>query len=554
VKHIVRRAALLGALGALACGPLLGLDDLSARPVASDAGETEAGDGNVVTGACIKHADCFQEGAEMPSICVAKQCVRLDRNACSGDVFPSREILKDPRLDEKTLLLITAFVPLGGGAIPPLAQKESLTYQFAVDEIRKAGGIQSDPPREIALTFCNSEPSKVVRSVDHVMKELHVPAVLANFEGGDLSRAITIAKETQTFVLNPNPPDEATKYRDVDRLVWNLLGTAEDVALAYAPLVARAQASGKFPATTMKVALVRADAALEESIAEVIKQGPLVRDPAGDRRDPSRALKFNGKSTTENGSNFREVVLRQTDTGEFDFTTALNALSALTPDLILLLTKNDRGESLRIVSDYELRTAEAGTPPRWILGPRNAFAVKEFIQKKPGAESRFTGIQYAGPVNDAERTKWLGRLSTAPRYQARYDELQSLENFYDAVYWIAYGLAAAGPGQPITGESIKGGVRRLLNPSGPDVLAGPIADIQSAFDRLRFGKARFVGALGPPDIDEAFGTWNSVGATYCYRKSTQSPFEVTIDYNVARYSYTGTLSTIGDQTCDLQGL
>lgn len=78
-------------------------------------------------------------------------------------------------------------------------------------------------------------------------------------------------------------------------------------------------------------------------------------------------------------------------------------------------------------------------------------------------------------------------------------------------YWLAYGLFAAGPG--------------ALSTSSAGVT--------------------FVGALGPPDIDPATGTWQSVGAVYCYPPAVGS---IAPSYDVLRYNRsTGNLD--GDFSC-----
>ena len=52
------------------------------------------------------------------------------------------------------------------------------------------------------------------------------------------------------------------------------------------------------------------------------------------------------------------------------------------------------------------------------------------------------------------------------------------------------------------------------------------------------GKGQLVGALGPPDINAATGTWNSVGSVYCYTATSDSPPAITIHYDLLRYDPT----------------
>ena len=152
----------------------------------------------------------------------------------------------------------------------------------------------------------------------------------------------------------------------------------------------------------------------------------------------------------------------------------------------------------------------------WLLAPRNARSVTGYLADGGAFDEkkrRFLGIQYAGATDVAQRDVWLEgmRVAYPGVEEARY---ASSENFYDAVYWLTYGLAAAGPGAPTSGASIREGIRRLV--SGPVVHPGNIESISYAFRTIGFGDVTFVGALGPPDIHTGFGTWNSVGSAYCY--------------------------------------
>ena len=512
MSRLVRRAAFASGALLVACGPLLGLDDLRPRT-----GTTDAGDGGDAGDApsCTSNAQCFDLAQESIGLCVDRRCVKVDRELCETNVFPSRETLT-----RDDLLLVAAFVPRQQGLAAPVP----LAYKMAVSEISKAGPVGSNPTRTLAMIFCDSDPANVAASVKHVMQDLHVPAVIANFEGGDLKSAVEVAKQTGTFILNPSTVP--TKYGNSDELLWNLLGTAEDVALAYPPLVRRLEAMNG----AIKVALVSSDGALEQAMADVVDQGPL--KPPGSDRDPGQGLLLGDAAVRDssNAARYLKVPLRRIPgSTDFDVASAVDALATFRPDVVLLLTSDEHDEAARLVAGYE--NDGGGPKPIWLLGPRNAETLVPYVQTDAGLEKRFAGIQYAGPSDPAQQTLWRERIR-ASELASHYEELKSLENQYDAVYWITYGMVAAGPGKATTGASLAAGVRRMIKEGKPPVSPGGIDVIDNAYRQLGVGEARFVGALGPPDIEEAFGTWRSVGAQYCYRRNQNL---VTLDYDVFRY-------------------
>ena len=71
---------------------------------------------------------------------------------------------------------------------------------------------------------------------------------------------------------------------------------------------------------------------------------------------------------------------------------------------------------------------------------------------------------------------------------------------------------------------------------------GDIETVQHAFDQIDNYPPNgnvYVGALGPPDINEPTGTWNSVGSTYCF-----PPYALGLPaptYEIRRYSPDGGL-------------
>lgn len=494
-----------------------------------------AGDASVDAKAAVT---CTSNGACIdamggPALCVAGLCVAVDTKVCSPNVLPNVDALRS----ENVVVVGGFVVPLQ--ETPGFVRPSSLGYELALKELDQAGGIPGSPRRNVAMIVCEPLPPNVWRSIDHVTRELRLPAIVGNFVSyveDDRLRVSQRAVNENVFTVNLSASPELKFAPDTKELVWNLTGTEEDVALAYRPLMQRVETyvanRPDRPAGPIKVAVLSQGG----PISTVLRYGPIVSIASGiHTRDASKALVFNGKSVQENGDNYKEI-----DPGGYKLDpvgSAISALLAYRPDVIIALL----GDVIdNIAAGYESALG-ASPPPVWLFGPRSARLIVPYLAnasqggfaaKKP----RFLGIDVAGLTDASERTAWLARMAAAyPNVpQATYvsrDVFYGADASYDAVYWLAYGLAAAGPGAPVSGPSFATGVRKLLagpkiHPGSPDVIAG-------AFSQVSVGNASFEGALGPPDVDARYGTWNTVGAVYCFEESAAG---VAPRYDVLRFN------------------
>ncbi len=521
---LLMAAAITSLFGHLGCVQVLGLDDWRAR--AGDAGVTPGAGGGGP--ACTSNAQCMDPKLGNLAFCVTGNCVELDQQVCLPQVFP-----KSIDVRNADVALIAAFIPLKGSS--PLAAPNALAYNLALEELANAGGISGEQRRQVGMILCGSEED-FVGAKRHVAEDLRVPAVIAGFDELGLQAWLEdYAVKRQIFTLNPGVSTDALKIKNTERLLWSLLGTPEDVALAYRPLLVHTEAYARKRRAigSLKVALLSTDTATEQSVAEVLQHGPI--DHTTGEKDLGKALSFNGLSTAGNGDDFLFIQVDALEKGETpNYPQIQKQLTDFRPDVVIALT---REEIVKIARDYEgaISVIDPAALPIWLLSYRNArsqdllaFLGTNFKQKR----ERFLGVQYAGASRPEQREAWLARM------KAKYPDVpessySAVENFYDAVYWLAYGLAAAGPGAPPTGESIREGVRTLL--TGPSIYAGPVDRIIEAFLRISLEpETTYVGALGPPDISEKFGTWNSVGGVYCYVQNDDG--SIAPRYDVLRYN------------------
>jgi hypothetical protein len=96
-------------------------------------------------------------------------------------------------------------------------------------------------------------------------------------------------------------------------------------------------------------------------------------------------------------------------------------------------------------------------------------------------------------------------------------DYEASENFYDAIYWLAYGFYRGKRYVPSATDRVafKEGVARLYQGTLP-VTPGGTTEISYARQFLDLNDAIYTGALGPPDIDKQFGTWRGHGSVFCY--------------------------------------
>lgn len=545
-RRLVVRGAILGALGLLACGPILGLDDLKARSTADDGGTSAADAANDTLDAranCTSNAQCFVPGEPFVSICANRQCVKVNREYCLSEVYPNREMLENDNV-----LFITALLPFPkeGETASVLQGPLALAYVLAVREIEKAGGLYIDAKtrRQVALQVCDSDRAKLGGTINHVVNELRAPAIIANIDQADLLTNLQTTAKQSTFVLNPNASTIALKFQiTADQLVWSLLGTPADIAVGYPPLIRRLEKIVVGDDAGLNVALVHSGDDTEATMATVLLEGPL-RDGLSSGREPSLALRYNGgRSVADNADagHFNTIAVKNF-TGAVDETDIANAVDKLVdagPKVVILLASD---QSTAIMLRYEDRLTDAGATDRpfWILGPRNSTAPVPIIGDGGGqpVADRMAGIQFAGPENSPTQEAYRARARFAYGDDKAAD-LYPVENHYDAVYWIAYGSLAGGRGQEIRGSDIASGVRRLLK--GPVVSPGPADTIQAAGSTISVTEdVTYVGALGVPDINPRWGTWNSVGALYCFDVNGAPPnAKTTLRYDVLRYPSDG---------------
>ncbi len=519
----------------------------SSSCVPADAGtidakhESAAGDGGAE--ACQSNALCNAANLGLNTFCdkdvdsgTFGQCVQIDYTDEAGVavcIVPPYSMLYGGTANPNQLLsdndiLIGAFAPIGGSA--PLVGPVQYTYELAQEELHAHGGIPAgsgNSPFQLSLVYCDSNPLLVEEGVRHLVNTLHVPVILAAFTDTTLTNFVqTYTVPNGIFTLNPQDAPYALKNIDVKELLWNLLGTPDQLAPAFVGLVSKAEtyARGRkldAGAAPVRVAVVtdQSDCPTEFAIYSALS-------------DPVTGIHFNGENLAANISAGAAKVIEVecADTNNVTAQTyapAVAQIVAFQPDIILAITAYETGSIVGPVEDALYAEAGVTTLPIWILSARNDqnAGVLAYLNSVSNGEAetqklvRFLGVQYADPLDTSQVTAWMTRMNTQfpgvdpSTYAGR-------GNFYDAVYWLAYGLASAGPNAPVNGDSFKTGVRKLL--SGPDIYPGDTVNIANAFTAISDNPngTTYYGTLARPNYPTpTSGIPQSSGAVYCYEQS-----------------------------------
>jgi ABC-type branched-subunit amino acid transport system substrate-binding protein len=490
----------------------------------TDAGGSEA---DAAVAQCSSNAECTQRNQGEPSLCVRPEGRCASPTLLSVCPFvlptPTNEVVQEDAV------VFGVFFPVQGPA--PLTDRKALAYNLALNELHLAGGLRIGGKRTpFAAVVCDSDPKVVEQGLKHLVDTLHVPALVSLFSQDDMTRFSDKLTSANVFTVNPFDATEALLGVDTKRLVWNLLGTPEDIALAYKPLMSRAEAytsqlHGKPP--SLRVAVVTSTAATEKAMSAIV-------------RDRVKGIQVNGAPFLDNPpSNQLSYSVTSIDSNPAaDYSADAAAIATFKPNIVVLLTGGEEGQLVPKVD--QLMKASADPLPFYILGPRgNAEpALLEYlgnavVQASDSKRRRVVGVTFASATDLTQRDAYVQRMRDAWKgIDAGAGVYESVDNSYDAIYWVALASAAAGPGRT-TGLELASGARKLL--FGPPVYPGTVSALSKS--ALDIGNSpngvQFVGALGPPDIDITTGTWRRNGSVYC--PVQLSPGVIDMRYDVLRY-------------------
>jgi hypothetical protein len=473
--------------------------------------------------------DCNPEGAE-PGRCMAGTCVPLKTPECrclaeGGTGFT--QPWKHPNS-----ILIGAFAPLLPDADDCGEDSVSRNYRLAIEQFNRegVGGLPGlNGSRPLALLLCDNTAVRnfpmsyeqqleyVTRATKHLAVTLEVPAILAYLDTGHLQTVFEqVGKDANVFFMAPHGatnelaallPDDTGD----EGLLWHMLGVPGDVAPAYAKLVTQidqvlmnaTESSDFFPPYTTF------DADLEPTRVLLLYSD----DPYELQLKDAIQTALADEGITMDAAKFTYLPRKINPGQEASLDAAIDAIGTFKPHIVLSAT----GLALDYIW-YHVHNDKKWFP-YYVLSPVNYGMLDQlkyyiWLENKitPGLDRRFIGVNVAGS-EDLD--------VTVPYQQQLHDRFEDGktkvgENFYDAVYFLAYAMLASGDLEHVYGRDIAKWMYRLNGQADP-IPVGE-TDMNKIFNKLLADKQTFLleGVSGPSTFNTTNGVRTTTASLYCF--------------------------------------
>jgi len=390
--------------------------------------------------------------------------------------------------------------------ISPRQSAPTLNYELAIDEFNShtLGGLpggESGKLRPIVAVVCaGTDSPDLEASSKHLIETLHVPAVISSLYSQDLLRVfLEHAKTEDVFFLSPLGSDSTLEGAKDDDLLWQMLGSASDLAPILNPLAPKVEEHVRAlyqiePSAPIRVAMVEAKTPFLADLAEYAYE----------------SVTWNGKSAkaNETAGNFlriridSELVVPKPDLSE-----ALEKLLAFQPDVVLTLAS---GEAVALMKNFE---GNASGHTFYVFSP-DLFGDKSLIEfTQDFAPGRSLGFNYAAATDTRIYDSYFSRMTST--YDVEFP-LEGTENFYDTTYFLLYALASAHEAGELKGSRIAQGMRRLIGGAQSfDVGPKSVAPVLNYLGQDPLSSFSLQGTMGPPDFHLDNGARRMEPSIYC---------------------------------------
>jgi hypothetical protein len=467
---------------------------------------------------CTSHSDCFtlyEDADDNPRACVNNVCVPLMSDDCPV-VLPNYDKGAWNTLKSTDAIILGAFAPLNGSSLDTIGRN----YDLAVRELsQEVHGVfaGSSKRHELVFVVCHdlfAVQADLLVPAKHLIEDLQVPGIVSALLLQDQQYIWeNVAQPAGTFMMMPLYSDQALINTSDEGLIWHMLSGANALSVSYQPLLDLTVDHLKGlnslgMSEDLKVAHVKA------------QDEPFLNDTSNYLE---AYLQFNGQSVSDNfdADLYDPISIQSIYSAPADpQTAAINSILAFAPHVVIGTTVSEMLKFIIPGVESGWETANPGRDrPFYLLGaldyndpemPQMMSNDTSLQAGQPSLYQRVLGVNWPAAedptVYDAYQT----------RYKSAYGaEFPGYENFYDAVYYLMYGVAAAR--QPLTGAQIAKGLLRVTDPNATEVEVGPNDDMATYVYQLSANvstKIELLGAMGPPNWDE-FGARNDAGSIWC---------------------------------------
>jgi hypothetical protein len=481
------------------------------------------GGGGMDAGGCKSTKECQDDPTVFAdSACIDGECIALANiDAACPLVVPSdpqqlKEVLSKPGEP----IIFGAFGVISQGLHSEITRNYDLAFTEFNDTTEGLPG--PNGRRGLVAVICETplDDDRVVArakldgSMDHLVQTLKVPGIVPTLFADDLQyafeRELQRDASNAPFFLSAFESDSTLVNLPADNgLLWHILPTGEEVALAYKPLLTRVLDSLAL-AEPARVALVttqdiRATSDMRTTVVS-----------------PESGIVFNGGTVDDNDSTtFQEFLIRTTDSAG-DLAPDVTALLEFKPHVIIALGANEFVTGILTPLESQWNAATEMAPRPFYLFSPYQVNISVFASKLQVNQLR----QRTAGVNSA-KSKDLRLYNTyVAKFKAAYasdmfDSYDDLENFYDPAYYMIYSAAAVTGNTPgLKGADLVRGMNKITDMSSSQVFGVGTEDISKVLNALGLGSIRLDGTLGPPNFDDNGGR-KTPGSVWCVDSSNQ---------------------------------
>lgn len=454
---------------------------------------------------CTTNAECIQKAFESASLCRSGHCVRLTTGTDCPLVLGTGTNNENLKKGDPIVIGAYSYVD----PISPLQSAPNLNYELAIDEFnaRTAGGLpggENGKLRPIVVVVCagTGTPNLEV-SATHLIETLQVPAVISSLYSQDLLRTfLGHAKSKDVFFLSPLGSDSTLEGAKDDDLLWQMLGSASDLAPILRPLSTKVEQHVR--------SLYQIEASEPIRVALLEANTPFLADLA---EYAYASVPWNGISAKANetaGAFLRIRIDSELVVPNPDVSDALQKLQVFKPHVVLTLAS---GEAVGLLKNLEVTWPSGASPAFYIYSP-DLFGRKDLAEfATTYAPGRSLGFNYAAATDTRIYDSYFSRLISS---NAVDFPLEGTENFYDTTYFMLYALASAHETGELTGSRIAQGMRRLVSGERTfDVGPTSVASVLTYLGQDPLATFSLQGTMGPPDFHLDNGARRMDPSVYC---------------------------------------
>ncbi len=391
-----------------------------------------------------------------------------------------------------------------------------LTLQLAVDELNAGGGVPgATGTRPLVGVLCEDSGLAVAPGLEHVIGGLGARGLVASLEESALSVALPSTRG-RALLLSPFGYDTERARGDSERFAWHLgSGYAETVA-GYAPLVRRA------------VAAFESSGGLAAELKLAIVVSPALED-----RDLWAAI----ARTLVVGGDGVESLTRLGRAREFMIVSAspeeVGEIATYRPNLVLVFASGlftlapHAPRSVLIERLEEATVADPAWQPLYVFGPRNASdpTLDDLIASSESLRARSVGVRADAPVDAAALAALTARFHQAfPLATAQPGHPGAAPGVYDALYLLAYSIAAAPRSAVASPADVARGLRLVTQSNAEVVDVGPDA-VGRALELIRQGVPfNLRGVAGIGEFDAITRARSGALRAYCWTSAGAAGF------------------------------